>query len=1001
MSEIRLKEIISDFDPEKFRDFFREKNSKFSPKKEDFRGYDDENFNNSLKIGDIDFPDDTNMIICAMKTDNSLSERSGKKTQYEKGKKILKDTQSDAGIFIFYDKVGNFRFSLIYANYLGKKRDWSTFKRFTYFVSRKFTNKTFILRIGRGDFTTFENLKEAFSVEKVNKDFYGEIAIMFSELVGGERKVKSKIEKFKHSLKLPGTADHLKLQEFAVRLIGRIVFCWFLKKKKSESGKSLIPENILSSEAAKQNKNYYHSILEKLFFEVLNTRQENRRKFAGHESYRDIPFLNGGLFEPHDEDYYKLSLLNVLSIPDKWFIEFFEILESYNFTIDENTAIDIELSIDPEMLGRIFENLLAEINPETGETARKSTGSYYTPRPIVEYMVDESLKHYLITKTGIAENKITPLLSYSSEEYNISNEESEKIINALDEVKVLDPACGSGAFPIGILQKILLILQKIDRDSQKWLDKKLEKIDNALLKKEMKQKFKDENLDYIRKLGIIQDSIYGVDIQSIAVEISKLRCFLTLIVDESISDKKFNRGVIPLPNLEFKFVAANTLISLPEEEGSLFDESEYIKQLEGLREEYFTSYGQNKLQIESDFINIQEKMVKKLVRNRITGGRAFELAQWNPFFNEKAEWFDPKWMFGIEDGFDIVIGNPPYGLKFNLNEVKFFKRKYISARTEKNKFKGSLDSFSLFSELGAFHIGSEFSVLAFIIPMSFTSSDSMSSLHKIFLKNCESLFISSYFDRPKKVFDSAEQPVTILIALKNNIKTKNLNTTKVIKRYSNESIESIIRNLNFVNSLKHVKYGRIAKVGEEIELSILSKLDSIETKFKNLITDKKNKSKLFYRTSGGRYYKLITNFTTESTKENYFNIDVNYQSNILCGIFSSNLYFWFYHIYSNCRDLKASELLMFPIPYSKFDHESLQKINHLYNDYLKDIEKNSYLKNVTYKNVKSYVEYYPRYSKKIIDKIDLAIQKAYGLTNNEIDFIINYDLKYRIDDDYE
>ncbi|MDP2755833.1 MAG: hypothetical protein Q8P40_15805 [Nitrospirota bacterium] len=210
------------------------------------------------------------------------------------------------------------------------------------------------------------------------------------------------------------------------------------------------------------------------------------------------------------------------------------------------------------MLGRIFENLLAEINPQTGETARKSTGSYYTPRPIVEYMVDESLKQYLLTqisvskdvipvKTGIQkekgldsclrrnddngmETKLSTLLSYGDWEIDLTETEKDAIIDALDRVKIIDPACGSGAFPMGILHKMLLILQKIDPQSKKWLSKKLARIDNEILRKELEKKLKTENWDYVHKLGIIQNSIYGVDIQAIAVDISKLRFFLSLIV---------------------------------------------------------------------------------------------------------------------------------------------------------------------------------------------------------------------------------------------------------------------------------------------------------------------------------------------------------------------------------------------------------------------------------------------------------------------------------------
>lgn len=176
-----------------------------------------------------------------------------------------------------------------------------------------------------------------------------------------------------------------------------------------------MPEHLLSSEAVATNNNYYHFILEKLFFQTLNTPMDDRIKGLP-KGTEQIPFLNGGLFEPQTEDYYKPNRstglsdnLNTLKIQDSWFRDFFEHLEQYNFTIDENSVVDIEVSVDPEMLGRIFENLLAEIDPDSGETARKATGSFYTPREIVDYMATESLVHYLHNQTNIDKESLQPI----------------------------------------------------------------------------------------------------------------------------------------------------------------------------------------------------------------------------------------------------------------------------------------------------------------------------------------------------------------------------------------------------------------------------------------------------------------------------------------------------------------------------------------------------------------------------------------------------------------
>jgi hypothetical protein len=586
--------------------------------------------------------------------------------------------------------------------------------------------------------------RDAFNVEKVTKGFYSQVAKLFTDLVGGSRKQGSKTYQGKNLLILPGCQNDTIRKEFAVRLIGRLVFCWFLKKKKSKDGVPLLPQELLSTESI-NNKGiggYYHSILEPLFFEVLNTPQDERNKQFKKAPWSIIPFLNGGLFTPHEDDFYKLTFneisehLNDLIIPDGWIRKLFEVFETYNFTIEESTPLDIEVAVDPEILGRIFENLLAEINPETGETARKATGSYYTPRPIVEYMVDESLKQYLLTETDLPEEKISPLLSYSDENNNLTEADKNAILDALDAIKIMDPACGSGAFPMGILQKILLILQKVDPDSQKWLNKILSKIENITARKEFEKKLKKEDWNYVHKLGIIQSSIYGVDIQQIAVEISKLRCFLSLIVDQNVDDSKPNRGVEPLPNLDFRFVCGNSLIdtifSLPVQLGVLAHRDEaknLINSIEQNKSMYFTlSTEKDKVQMQLELLRQKLELAEYFIRDKVdelTHTKAYtksflddtlskkdakakaaneaikkdlELLRKqvngvhstlqtkkiktyqdidkirDDYFSKFFAWrMDFAEVFAEKGGFDIVIGNPPYGATLSKEEKKLFK----------------------------------------------------------------------------------------------------------------------------------------------------------------------------------------------------------------------------------------------------------------------------------------------------------------------------------------
>ncbi len=615
--------------------------------------------------------------------------------------RLLADYGRSRALIIFKSTNSkNFRLSLVTIDLKWEQgnrpsKEYSNPRRYSFFLGPDAkTHTPYEYLVQKGRVKNFEDLKNRFSIEVVNKEFYDKISVAFTNLTGGSRKIGSKsIDAGSGLLQLPDTTDDTIRKEFAVRLIGRLVFCWFLKKKRSEKNNiPLLPEEILSKDAVEKHKNYYHTILEPLFFEILNTPMEDRQKQFKTEQWKTIPFLNGGLFAPHigpRGDFYEpinhsdhseesqsrshseakpknpvfvesekskqdtLRSNQGVQVPDKWLEQLFDVFETYNFTIDENTSVDVELSIEPEMLGRIFENLLAEINPETGETARKSTGSYYTPRPIVEYMVDESLKQYLKTKlssithskrkeesknemlrgtqhdsqshsdatrknpvfiesenSAVLDNKLSQLLSYNYTEADLTTAEKSAIIDALDSIKIIDPACGSGAFPMGILQKILLVLQKIDQKAEIWLKKKIEKTTDPDVKVLLESRRDSEQYNYIRKLGIIRDAIYGVDIQPIAVEISKLRFFLSLIVEEKVNDNKTeNRGIVPLPNLETKFVAANTLVGLEKLSDELFDSDVNIivKELFKVREDYFYA---NSL-MEKQKLKIKDEKLKK------------------------------------------------------------------------------------------------------------------------------------------------------------------------------------------------------------------------------------------------------------------------------------------------------------------------------------------------------------------------------------------------------
>ncbi len=468
--------------------------------------------------------------------------------------KLMAENNIDKALVAYVSTTGEQEWRLSYISISideikGKiKKIFSNPRRYSYVLGpRAKTATPFNYLIAKGAVSTLEELQERFSLEVVNNAFYKEIARLYDRLVGAKNIQKE--------LKYPGSNEDC--QEFAVRLIGRIIFCWFLREKRSIKGIPLIPNAVLSLEASRKPE-YFKSVLEPLFFEVLNKEMDARLSKFKQAPYDLIPYLNGGLFSDDIIDYYGDDS-SPKTITDKWLLDLFDLLERYNFTVDENTSIDTELSIDPEMLGRVFENLLARINPETGETVRKSTGSFYTPREIVDYMVSNSLIEFLSAMTIVPESKLSALVSYDLEDdigNKLNEEEVELVLGALSELTVIDPACGSGAFPIGMLQKILHIISILDPDAKWWLNKQLQSITSL----ELKREFDNKSANYIRKLGIINKSIFGVDIQPIATEISRLRCFLTLIVDEEIDDNAKNRGIRPLPNLDFKIMQGNSLI---------------------------------------------------------------------------------------------------------------------------------------------------------------------------------------------------------------------------------------------------------------------------------------------------------------------------------------------------------------------------------------------------------------------------------------------------------
>ncbi|MFA7314373.1 MAG: N-6 DNA methylase [Candidatus Magasanikbacteria bacterium] len=763
-----LQDIINDFSLEKFNSFFREKSDKYRDLDERLSKYDKDIFSNSTRLGVIDFGGRTkDVAVIAVQVAKDLTERTSKKAQYDFAKNLLKqEDKYEAGIFIFYDTTGNFRFSLIYPQYQGKNRVWNNFKRFTHFVSKKLTNKTFITQIGNGNFENINTLKESFSVEKVTKEFFANYKKLFDNLTA-HLNSDAYFDNFARK-------NGIDLNIFAKKILGQIVFIYFLQKRGwlgAEKNKPVDTGTItflrdLYNKCESDNKNYFNDVLEYLFYDALNKRPEKIIGFYREYFDCQIPFLNGGLFEPINNYNWKQEFLN---IPNKIFSNkqengILDIFDQYNFTIDENDNSDQEVSVDPEMLGKVFENLLPE-------NIRKGQGAFYTPREIVHYMCKESLINYLTNELGANEKTVRDFYEWDTSPLDHSDLENDekaqkkvftywvsefdelmpKMKTALQNIKIVDPACGSGAFLIGMLQEILMLRHKISM----ILDEKFS--------------------GYEVKKDTIQNCIYGVDIDPGAVDIAKLRLWLSIVVEHDISE------IEPLPNLDYKIMQGNSLlenliigdsvISLnldgnkkidgrTKEMKNLFDTNDQsrmtlftdekavassVDQLEKLHSVFFTESDPDKKKILKTKIDSKEiELVENACKNEITIldnriKKDFEdkkkLQKYTeqilnikkvlnqlkkdgvrPFFPWHLHFSD---VFKEKGGFDVVIGNPPYGFRDVLtNEEKIYFRKI-----ENIEF-SSGDVAELFCKKSFDNLVVKSGILSFIIPKKCTYGDS-------------------------------------------------------------------------------------------------------------------------------------------------------------------------------------------------------------------------------------------------------------------------------------
>ena len=591
----------------------------------------------------------------------------------------------DAALVVF-DSGDHWRLSFI----CDIKGEATSPKRYTYvFGSDDLLYRTPIERFNflKKKGVSFENLKTAFSVEALSDEFfdkYREQYADFIQYITGKRFVKAGSKWEEKVLGEPNAAlmqafDHneKKIRDYVKKMMGRITFLHFLQRKGWMCGDLNYMQNMFENSVYKND--YLDSVLEPLFFGILNTKPAEREAlFSDYgwdksllAEWKDIPYLNGGLFERDEEDEPESRF------PAEYFKRLFQFFSEYNFTIDENDPNDAEVGVDPEMLGKIFENLLED---------NKDKGAFYTPKEIVRYMCQESLIAYLETNTSVAKDKIRQfVLSPEEGVADIPENKKPKLLTALEEVKICDPAIGSGAFPMGLLNELLHCREVLSG----------EHYDRAEIKK-----------------SIIQNNIYGVDIEKGAVDIARLRFWLSIVVDEETPS--------PLPNLDYKIMQGNSLIEsfmgvdlskltyekeYKKDKGeiSLFDDEKnrLQKTVSHLLSSYYScSDHARKVKLQQEISDTINKQLEAQAYDPtiLAKLKTINLAENNKFFLWHT-WFSDVFNRDDKDGFDIVIGNPPYIDSETMTLLgQTDLREYI---TKHYKFiKGNWDIYMAFLEWG-------------------------------------------------------------------------------------------------------------------------------------------------------------------------------------------------------------------------------------------------------------------------------------------------------------
>lgn len=835
------------------------------------------------------------------------------------------------------------------------------------------------------------------------------------------------LEKLKQLNNLSQYGETLEEQLFTIGLelsitwINRILFLKLLESQLVTYHKNDKAYIFLTKDKIKN-----FSDLNSLFFQILAYKTEERDEKLKNERLKQnflrVPYLNSTLFEKTKLENEVIAISNLNSANTLPILKstvlknsqgekrigeldtlsyLFEFLDAYDFSSEGKETIQEQNKtlISASVLGLIFEKINGY-----------KDGSFFTPSFITMYMSREVLRYAVVQKFNQIKSWECKALN---DVYNQikDRKEANEIINSF---KICDPAVGSGHFLVSILNEIIAIKSELEilQDKEGKRLKHLINIvndeliitdeDGALFEYNPNnpQSQRVQETLFHEKQMIIEHCLFGVDINPNSVKICQLRLWIELLKNAYYSQPN---QLETLPNIDINIQCGNSLISRFSLEANLKTALQKtttsISKFKGAFHKYqHPNDKQEKYEMENLISEIKSNFRTEIYKQRDMLNDV-ETTKDDSMYNKAFEWrFEfPEALNDDGDfiGFDIVIGNPPYGVSVS-KEKEYFQKYYTSTQTIKKIQKGSLDTFSLFIEQGLNLLKTN-GILSFIVPMSITSSDAMTGLHNLLENTCQKICISSYSNRPKQIFDNAGLRTSIISFIKTKTKNEQILTTRMIRRKNDDELSNMMSNIEFINSKSVKLKGRYPKISTQLELQILQKLFANGTPLLQFYEPQGKP--IYYRTSGGRYFNVITNYPTGSTQEKSIYLQQNI-ADFIGATLSSNLFYFYQQVYSDGLHIKQSEIEMFCIP--NVSDKVIEEVEIVYSNYLRDIERYA-LKHSTsqYSNITEFKEYKIKKSKHLIDEIDALISPLYNFTKQEADFIINYEIKYRLDLDTE